>query len=64
MIQYGYEIREKENNSLAGDDGNIYYKTWALAMESAKRYTENFLIPDEYNGKTLDDFNIIIQEIN
>lgn len=63
MKQYGYEIREKETNFLAGDDGEIYYNTKESAMESAKRFIENFLIPDEYDGKSLDDFNIIIQEI-
>ena len=62
--QYGYEIREKETNFLAGDDGEIYYPTKELAMHSAKRYTENFLIPNEYNGKALEDFTIIIRELN
>ena len=64
LKQYGYEIREKGTEFLAGDDGGIYFYTEESAMESAKRYTLNFLIPNEYDGeKTLDDFDIVIQEI-
>ena len=51
LKQYGYEIREKGTEFLAGDDGGIYFYTEESAMESAKRYTLNFLIPDEYDGE-------------
>ena len=61
--QFGYEIREKDTNFLAGDNGEEYFSTREKAMEDAKIYLKNFLIPDEYSGKTLDDFVVTIQEV-
>ena len=48
--QYGYEIREKKTGFLAGDNGEEYYSTRENAMDDAKKYLKNFLIPDEYEG--------------
>lgn len=62
---YGYEIREKETGFLVGDDGEIYYYSKESAMNSAKRYLNNSIIPDEYDEqKTEDDFEISIKEID
>ncbi|WP_343087904.1 hypothetical protein [Roseburia faecis] len=61
--QYGYEIREKKTGFLAGDNGEEYYSTRENAMDDAKKYLKIFLIPDEYEGKVLEDFEITTQEI-
>lgn len=61
--QFGYEIREKETDFLAGDNGEKYFLTREKAMEDAKIYLKNSLIPDEYSEKSLEDFAITIQEL-
>lgn len=63
LKQYGYEIKEKKTDFLVGDNGEKYYSTREEAMEDAKDYLLNFIIPDEYKGKVLEDFEIITQKI-
>lgn len=60
---YGYEIIEKETQVRAGDDRGLYFYTGFAAMKDAEIYIEDSLIPNKYKGKTLDDFEIIIQDI-
>ena len=64
MVCYGYEIREKETQVRAGDDRGLYFYTGYAAMKDAEIYIVDSLIPNKYKEKALDDFDIVIQEID
>ena len=65
MKKYACTIEEKETGLLVGFDDVYfdYYYTEASAIKSAKEYIIDYLISNEYKGKTVDDFDIIVREV-
>lgn len=63
--KYACTIEEKETGLLVGFDDVYfdYYYTEASAIKAAKEYITDHLIPNEYKGKKLDDFDIIVREV-
>lgn len=62
-MKYGYEIREKGTEFVAADDGGYYFEDKSKAFFDASEYLTKYVIPDDYPGKTSDDFDIVVQEI-
>lgn len=60
---YGYDIINKENGAIIGDDGKFYYIDEESAMKGAEEYLRNFIIPIEFhNLKSFSDFRIVIKD--